>query len=224
MPYYVEAYILRSNAPLKYVAVKVLMAKNSLPASPCPEIDMARTLATSTATGSGHILKLLDTFQQDGPNGVHTCLIYEAMAGTVASLVTTFPGNFPVPGKVFDYRPVRYEKWMGKRILKHTLLGLEFLHQHNVVHSDLQPGNLLFSPRPLDDVPETELTQSTEDKTTVPLRRKDGKEDKWGPRYLALGQSLHKYANLEQDMCIKISDLGAGKPGTSDILVQDNPC
>lgn len=193
----------------KYVAVKVLLAKYSLPARPCPEIDIARTLATFTDTGSRHILKLLDTFQQEGPNGVHTCLVYEPMAGTVASLVTTFPGNFPVPGQVFDYRPARYEKWMGKRILKHTLLGLQFLHQNNVVHSDLQPGNLLFSPHHLDDVPEADLTQSTTDETTVSLQRKDGKEDKWGPRYLALPQSLHKYANLEQDMCIKISDLGA---------------
>lgn len=187
----------------------MLLAKYSLPARPCPEIDIARTLATFTDTGSRHILKLLDTFQQEGPNGVHTCLVYEPMAGTVASLVTTFPGNFPVPGQVFDYRPARYEKWMGKRILKHTLLGLQFLHQNNVVHSDLQPGNLLFSPHHLDDVPEADLTQSTTDETTVSLQRKDGKEDKWGPRYLALPQSLHKYANLEQDMCIKISDLGA---------------
>lgn len=33
---------------------------------------------------------------------------------------------------------------MVKRILHHTLLGIEFLHANGVAHGDLQQGNLLF--------------------------------------------------------------------------------
>ena len=43
------------------------------------------------------------------------------------------------------------------------------------------------------------------------VRRVDGLEDKWAPRYLFLGQSLVKYTKLGQDMQVKISDFGAGK-------------
>lgn len=199
-----------------------MMAKDSWPATPSPEIEIAGVLSASSGFGADHILKLLDTFQQPGPNGVHTCLVYEPMGGTVASLVGTLPGNRQEVGQPYRYITARYPKWMAKQILKHTLLGLAFLHRNDVVHSDLQPGNLLFTPRDLNDIPEADLTQSTTDDTTRALERKDGKVDKWGPRYLALGQSLHQYANLGEDMQIKVSDLGAGKSTlhhTKDMLL-----
>jgi serine/threonine protein kinase len=103
----------------------------------------------------------------------------------------------------------RYPKWMAKEILKDALSGLAFLHKNGVTHGDLQPGNLLFSIRQLESISEEEL-QHDKTNLTEPLRRLDGKTDKWAPRYLALGQSLYGYVDLGVVMAVKISDLGAG--------------
>ena len=108
------------------------------------------------------------------------------------------------------YEPYpKYPKWMAKRILKHALSGLVFLHKTNVVHGDIQPGNLLISACDLDSVDEHKLEH---DKNEIfDLRRHDGKEDKWAPKYLAESQSLHEYANIGEEFVVKISDMGAGK-------------
>jgi serine/threonine protein kinase len=95
---------------------------------------------------------------------------------------------------------------MAKRILKHALSGLAFLHQNGIVHGDLQPGNLLFSASNLNSLKEEELKQS-KSHITAPLRRRDGKVDRWAPKRLMLGQQLYKYADLGPGMSVKISDL-----------------
>jgi non-specific serine/threonine protein kinase len=100
---------------------------------------------------------------------------------------------------------------MAKRILKHALSGLAFLHENGVVHGDFQPGNLLFSIRgDLNSVDEGKLGQNKAN-ITKPIERLDGKVDKWAPKYLIISESLHEYADLTPDLEIKISDLGAGK-------------
>ena len=75
--------------------------------------------------------------------------------------------------------PYRYPVNMAKKIMVHTL-RLAFLHKHGVVHSDVQPGNLLFSAENLDDLEEHELVQD-EIETAIPVQRLDGKTDKWAP-------------------------------------------
>lgn len=184
-----------------------MAAKYSLPGTASPEIELAAALSPSNnnpSPGVEHVLKLQEFFQHVGPNGAHTCLVYEPMGGTVASMLEKL-----YPRRRRGERP-RYPKWMAKRILKHTLLGLAYLHSNNIVHGDLQHGNLLFAPRNLEHVDEADLRQDVEE-TTYPLVRLDGKQDKWAPSYLALDQPLDQYANLGDTMSVKISDLGAGK-------------
>jgi serine/threonine protein kinase len=165
-----------------------------------------------------HVMMLLDNFQHSGPNGTHRCFVFEPMGSTAASMVNKLPENRIKP---FHER-ARYPKWMAKLILKHALLGLVFLHRNNIVHGDLQPGNLLFSISDINSLSEEELKQdqSQQDQSTTPelLERLDGKEDKWAPRYLFLGQSVHKYVNTGPEMLVKISDLGAGRHSPLPLL------
>jgi non-specific serine/threonine protein kinase len=104
---------------------------------------------------------------------------------------------------------------MAKRILKHTLLGLEFLHKNGIVHADLQPGNLLSAISDIDSLSEDDLQHDLSGRERnpepKPVQRLDGAEDKGAPRYLFLGQSLVKYTKLGPDMLIKISEFGAGR-------------
>ncbi|KAF7556743.1 hypothetical protein G7Z17_g1257 [Cylindrodendrum hubeiense] len=191
----------------KYVAIKVMKAKQSISAA-ANELQVASVLATSdeNTPKTTHVLLPLDHFTEQGPNGNHQCLLYEPMGVTVASGVHKIPQYRDKVRMMGERR--RYPKWMVKTILKHTLLGLSSIHQRKVVHGDLQPGNLLFATRGLDLVDEAELVQSPGD-TTDTIKRLDGKIDRWAPPYLALGQSLDKYADFTENMEIKISDLGA---------------
>jgi serine/threonine protein kinase len=191
----------------RYVALKVMMAKQS--ASADTELEICGRLATVAPNDpySKYVVMLLDSFEHSGPNGRHCCLVYEPMGSTAASMVEKLPWNTP---QSFPPKTLRYPKWMAKRILKHALSGLAFLHKNGVVHGDFQPGNLLFSSRELNSISENELQQ---DKVNItrPLRRLDGKADKWAPRYLMLKQSLHEHVDLGPDTVVKVSDFGAGK-------------
>lgn len=189
----------------RYVALKVMTAKSS--ASAGTELSIYTRLG-ETAPGdplSEHVVMLLDSFEHVGPNGTHRCLVFKPMGASTASMVHELPSNKPrMRGK-----QSRYPKLMAKEILKDALSGQAFLHKNGVTHGDLHPGNLLFSIRQLESISEEEL-QHDKTNLTEPLRRLDEKMDKWAPRYLALGHSLHGYADLGVDMAVKISDLGAG--------------
>ena len=153
-----------------------------------------------------HIVMLLDSFEHVGPNGTHRCLVFEPMGASTASMVNELPCNqLDMRGK-----RARYPKTVAKTILKHALSGLAFLHKHGIVHGDVQPGNLLFAIYDLTSIIEERLHQD-QTKISKPLRRCDGKLDKWSPKYLALGQSLHHYVDLGPKMTIKLSDMGSGK-------------
>ncbi|KAG7285230.1 hypothetical protein NEMBOFW57_009851 [Staphylotrichum longicolle] len=134
-----------------FVALKVAMSSSV--DSAASELRISTSLAKAAEEGTPnarHVLQLLGSFEERGPNGTHLVLVYPPMAGTLASMVENLPQNLN----------------------------------------------------------EVDLTQNTET-TTMPLTRLDGKTDLWAPRYLALGQQLYEYAQLEEEIDIKISDLGA---------------
>lgn len=115
----------------------------------------------------------------------------------------------------------QYPIRLAKRMLKHTLLGLKFLHANGVVHGDVQPGNILFEARNLDAVAESDLKQNSA-KITESLSRLDGKKDIWAPKHLANKQSLVDYVDVGPDVVVKISDLGAGTFEHTTIIMQCN--
>lgn len=187
------------------------MAKHSTAAAVTSELDISSTLA-SAKTGSpesDHVQQLLESFEQTGPNGAHRCLVYEPMGGTVASMLEMLPQSRESQQQ-WPRAHLRYPKWMAKRILKHTLRGIAFLHSQGVVHGDLQCGNLLFGLKEFTTIDATKIGNDAENRTR-PLTRLDGMEDLWAPRYLVLSQPLYEYADIGRETIIKISDLGAGE-------------
>ncbi|KAM4060683.1 kinase [Hirsutella rhossiliensis] len=72
-----------------------------------------------------------DDFQLSGPHGMHRCLLLRPLGLTY----TKFRNMFP-------------DKALSKEILQQTLqlvlLGLDFLHQARVVHTDISPNNILL--------------------------------------------------------------------------------
>ena len=171
------------------------------------ELDILGHLSARAAGDaySCHLTTLFDTFMCQSPNGSHRGLVFEPMGSSVASMGERLPENIP---QRYDVR-VRYPISMARRILLHTLRGLAFLLKNGVTHGDLQPGNILFSIDNIHSISEDDLKQ--DGSQTVPLRRVDGKVDRWAPKNLYLEEPLFTYAQPSSGMCVKLSDLGAGK-------------
>ncbi|KAG6007508.1 hypothetical protein E4U21_005977 [Claviceps maximensis] len=72
-----------------------------------------------------------DDFHVAGPHGVHQCLVFDPLGVTF----TKFKNR--LPNKVMD-------KLLLQQTLELIIITLDFLHQANVVHTDLSPNNILL--------------------------------------------------------------------------------
>ncbi|KAK3900751.1 kinase-like domain-containing protein [Staphylotrichum tortipilum] len=74
---------------------------------------------------------VLDQFHITGPHGAHQCLLFEPLGISFTKFRNRFPeGGLPVE--------------LLQQTLQLVLLGLDFLHQAGVVHTDISPNNILL--------------------------------------------------------------------------------
>ncbi|KAK4084991.1 hypothetical protein Purlil1_10026 [Purpureocillium lilacinum] len=199
---YDRSFVPRNN---RYVALKILVSELSGSAR---ELQILEHLdAASPTESSQYVTQLLSTFELQGPNGTHKCLVLEPMGPSVNSMVEELPQFNPRRWEM----KVRYPPQMAKSILKQSLQALAFLHENGVAHGDFQPGNMLFM---LDDInarPEEVLRQKEDVESasiSPPVKRLDGKQDKWAPKYLSVAQPLGAMARYSEGFQIKLSDMG----------------
>ncbi|CRK18818.1 hypothetical protein BN1723_011705, partial [Verticillium longisporum] len=115
--------------------------------------------------------------------------------------------------KILDLRnlqPRRFSTQKTKAILRDVLRGLHFLHSNDIVHGDLQSGNMLFSVRDLNSINVDEVRQDINSSRIENLKRKDGKIDKWAPKYLTVAMPLNDYVLPDEEQHIKMIDLESG--------------
>ncbi|RFN45069.1 cmgc/srpk protein kinase [Fusarium flagelliforme] len=202
---YSTVWLARDLINSRYVALKILASENK---EPSQELEILHHLAkVAPEHGLQHITQLLAEFNHEGPNGIHKCLVFEPMGPSVNSMVYELPQFKP---RKYGMK-IRYPPHLAKRILKQSLQGLAFLHKNGVAHGDFQPGNILFAVDSIDSCNEASLRQEESVETnsiSPPVERLDGKEDKWAPRYLCVGQPLVAYASLSENLRVKLSDMG----------------
>ena len=74
--------------------------------------------------GNSHIIHLLDSFQHQGPNGQHFCLVYKAMGENILRTQGRMPSlKIPLP--------------MLRKITRQLLQALDLLHSCDIVHTGL---------------------------------------------------------------------------------------
>ncbi|OAQ94030.1 serine protein kinase [Purpureocillium lilacinum] len=202
---YSTVWLARDTRNNRYVALKILVSELSGPAR---ELQILEHLdAASPTESSQYVTQLLSTFELQGPNGTHKCLVFEPMGPSVNSMVEELPQFNPRRWEM----KVRYPPQMAKSILKQSLQALAFLHENGVAHGDFQPGNMLFTLDDIDSKPEEVLRQQEDvDSGSIspPVQRLDGKQDKWAPRYLSVAQPLVAFTRYSEGFKIKLSDMG----------------
>lgn len=82
--------------------------------------------------GSERIVRLLNHFTVRGVNGVHTCLVFEALGCSLYRLIVRNNYQGLVLAQV-------------KAIVRQVLAGLDFLHTRcHIIHTDIKPENILL--------------------------------------------------------------------------------
>ncbi|OOO05666.1 protein kinase [Aspergillus oryzae] len=81
--------------------------------------------------GKNHLMNLLDHFEHHSPNGTHLCLVLLVMISDGEAVTITGRPHYAA-----DIQEVS----------RQILLGLDFLHTSDIIHCDLQPANITFSP------------------------------------------------------------------------------
>ncbi|KAI5807230.1 kinase-like domain-containing protein [Pyronema omphalodes] len=214
---FATVWLAHDNEKHRYVALKVIVSKDSHKTSELSILNQITSLAsTSSHPGRHHVTILLDNFFHVGPNGRHLCLVFEIMGSSAASMARELSCN-QTPERKYE-SPKKYPLPTVKRLLRHTLLGLEFLHENGIVHGDLNPGNLLFSlhksgSRIANGFLRWFKSKRKPSEFNKPNKlRKINENDEASlagtvPKYLAAPQSLAKFVD-SKDFTVKISDFG----------------
>lgn len=145
------------------------------------------------------IVGIIDSFNHQGPNGKHRCLVSRPMGPSVSSLMNRPPNYL-----------TRFPKDQAKQILRGVLQGIQFLHANGVVHGDLQSGNFLFFVQDIDSISPDDLRQDEYSPGITFVRRRDGKVDKWAPQYLVEAKPLLRAEIQMLDDRVGICDFGGG--------------
>lgn len=137
----------------RYLTLKLHIRTNH----PIRELQITKHLQSIQQRHGGekYIRVALDSFQVEGPHGIHHCLVYEPAGMDMNELLDVFEGTLPVA--------------VHRTTIRSVLIALGYLHKSNVVHTDVQPNNILLG---LDNDDEFVLDELANSETTNPTPRK----------------------------------------------------
>ncbi|KAI1359582.1 serine/threonine-protein kinase SRPK3 [Xylaria arbuscula] len=192
-------WLAEDTARVKYVALKVHAAKVDV----TNEVSIQQQLGVNISKdiSSRFLILASDSFILEGPNGRHFCFVTEPMGPSISTVLKA-----PCKGEFDPLNPPdnRLSTSRNKGILRSVLSGLELLHSNDIVHGDLQPGDLLFPLGDISNFTPNEL-QSTALRDLV--KRKDGKTDLWSPKYLIAPEPITEESVQVRDM-VRLADFG----------------
>ncbi|KAJ5820855.1 uncharacterized protein N7525_010139 [Penicillium rubens] len=182
-------WLARDQRLQRDVTLKILKSADS---EDSQELYILNELSHSITphTGKEHVISLLDHFEHEGPNGLHLCLVFPIMMSDGEAMT--------IRGKARNASFVR-------AVSSQIILGLDFLHQNNMIHGDLQPANILFT------VKQAQHRESLVPPEFSPVRWLPGiTADSSAPRYLMTSQRPRGMLDDASfsSLIVKIGDLG----------------
>ncbi|CRL07600.1 CLUMA_CG020565, isoform A [Clunio marinus] len=118
----------------KYVALKVVKSAQHYTETAADEIRLLEVIRDADPFDHNHdrVVKLLNHFTVRGVNGVHTCLVFEALGCSLYKLIVKS-----------NYQGLAIQQ--VKSIIKQVLQGLDYLHTKcHIIHTDVKPENILI--------------------------------------------------------------------------------
>ena len=97
----------------------------------------AKLANADTPEWTQYILPMLSSFTQSGPNGDHSCMIFEPMGSTAGALMRYPPTGYPGIG-------IGLGTYFGKIVLRQMLGAIVSLHAQGIIHGDLHIDNVLL--------------------------------------------------------------------------------
>ncbi|KAJ5958972.1 uncharacterized protein N7479_006122 [Penicillium vulpinum] len=186
-------WLAKDNRLQRDVTLKILKATASEKSKELSILTELSQLSISHP-GKEHVLSLLDHFAHNGPNGSHLCLVFPSMLSDGEAMTAR--------GKARDVTFVR-------TVSTQIILGLEFLHELNFIHSDLHPANILFNTNQI------KLQNVLMPPEFSPVRWLPGIEvDSSALQYLMISQRPYGMLDDTNASClmVKIGDFGGAWP------------
>uniref|UniRef100_A0A336M472 non-specific serine/threonine protein kinase n=1 Tax=Culicoides sonorensis TaxID=179676 RepID=A0A336M472_CULSO len=118
----------------KYIALKVVKSAPHYTETAIDEIRLLEKIrdADMHDPNRARIVRMLNHFTVRGVNGVHTCLVFEALGCSLYKLIVKN-----------NYQGLAIQQ--VKSIIKQVLQGLEYLHTKcHIIHTDIKPENILL--------------------------------------------------------------------------------
>jgi len=152
-------WLVKDSQEKRHSALKVVKSADRYAETARDEIQLLSKVAEANPLhpGRSHIVSFLDSFDHDGPEETHVCIVFEPLGENLLSLIErNKKKGVPVT--------------LVKTIARQVLLGLEYLHdQCDLVHTDIKPENILVA------IPEVEYHINTELSTSpTPTSRRVG--------------------------------------------------
>ncbi|RAL04888.1 kinase-like protein [Aspergillus ibericus CBS 121593] len=122
---------------------------------PDREVAILEHLKESSDVHRKRLVRLvLDSFEIVGPRGKHVCLIYQPLGMSFSKFQDLLPNK-------------KFPKDLSQRSIQLTLIALAFIHENNVVHTDISPNNILQG---IEDT--SILSRMEQDEVIRPITRK----------------------------------------------------
>jgi len=119
----------------RVVALKIVKSAHHYAEAARDEIKILQKATSADPNNESCVVRLLDHFELNGPNGLHVCMVFEKVGCNLLTLIRMYKyKGLPLP--------------LVRMIAKQILIGVEFLHRCLIIHTDLKPENLLLVKTP----------------------------------------------------------------------------